>query len=90
MEHYWKQKWIVSTMSEIAQNGQKRLIFTVVSHVRTEMRENVKEKKNMRSQWKNTNICISISVYSRTYGHINILSTETHMRMYPLLINQIR
>ena len=35
-------------MSEIAQNGQKRLIFTVVSHVRTEMRENVKEKKNMR------------------------------------------
>ena len=48
MEHYWKQKWIVSTMSEIAQNGQKRLIFTVVSHVRTEIRENVKEKKNMR------------------------------------------
>ena len=44
----------------------------------------------MISQWKNTNICISISVYSRTYGHINILSTETHMRMYPLLINQIR
>lgn len=35
-------------MSEIAQNGQKRLISTVVSQVRTEMRENVKEKKNMR------------------------------------------
>ena len=38
LKHYWGQNGIASTMAGIAQNGKKRLIFTVVLQVRMKIR----------------------------------------------------
>ena len=47
----WRQIWIASTMTAIAQNAQKRLNFIVVPQVRTKMREGKRESNNNK---KNT------------------------------------
>ena len=65
-------------MAGIAQNGQKRLIFTAVPQVRTKMREKGKRENNnnnnmrMNKSKENALIYIHMYIYTHTNGHIHI------------------
>ena len=77
-------------MAGIAQNGQKRLIFTAVPQVRTKMREKGKRENNnnnnmrMNKSKENALIYIHMYIYTHTNGHTNIYKyrdTYSHKRI---------
>ena len=73
-------------MAEIAQNGQKRLIFIVIPQIRMKIREKGKRGKNTRmdKSKENTLIYIHKDIYThpQTYKHIN---TDTHIHIQHIM-----